>query len=313
MPTTATHLPEPSATPALGSFFAAMLRSSLLTFLLVLLATAAALAQAISGRVTDARTGQPLPFVNIGVVGKVLGTVSNEQGQYGLAFQEKLAADTVRVSYLGYRPLLLTLRQLQGQPNLLLSPAAVALAEVRVQASRRAWRDRTLGFTGNSENSTLSLEPKDLGAETGTVIYLKRKPTKVLRANFNVAYNRVGNVTLRVNLYRLDAKGRPTNEKLLRREVILRTTATHGPISVDLTPDNLLLGEDFFLSLEWVGGAGTDAAALQKGLAFSAGIGYADNDIYYRSTSQAGWERISAGAVLAGMQPKLSFYITAQD
>jgi len=288
-----------------------MLRSFLLGFFLSLLTTTAALAQAISGRVTDAKTGQALPFVNIGVVGKALGTVSNEQGQYGLAFQESLANDTVRVSYLGYQPLLLTLRQLRAQPAVMLSATAVALAEVRVQASRRAWRDRTLGFTGNSENSTLSLEPKDLGAETGTVIYLKRRPTKVLRANFNVAYNQVGNVTLRVNLYRLDAKGRPTNEKLLRREVLLHTTATHGPISVDLAPDNLLLNEDFFLSLEWVGGA--DAAALHKGLAFSAGIGYADNDIYFRSTSQASWERISAGAVLAGMQPKLSFYVTAQD
>lgn len=288
-----------------------MLRSSLLAFFWLL--TAAALAQPISGRVTDARTGQPLPFVNIGVVGKALGTVSNEQGHYGLAFQEKLAADTVRVSYLGYRPRLLTLRQLQGQPDLALSPAAVALAEVRVQGKSRAWRDRTLGFSGNSESTTAHLDAKDLGAETGTVIYLKHKTTKVLRANFNVAYNRVGNVTLRVNLYRLDAKGRPTNEKLLRREVILRTAATHGPVSVDLTPDNLLLSEDFFLSLEWVGGAGADAAALQKGLAFSAGIGYADNDIYYRATSQAGWERLSAGAVLAGMQPKLSFYISAQD
>ncbi|MGI4762115.1 MAG: carboxypeptidase-like regulatory domain-containing protein [Janthinobacterium lividum] len=288
-----------------------MLRSCLLSFFLTLLTAATALAQAISGRVTDARTGQPLPFVNIGVVGKALGTVSNEQGQYGLAFQENLANDTVRVSYLGYRPLLLTLRQLRAQPNLLLSPAAVALAEVRVQASRRAWRDRTLGFSGTSETTTLHLDAKSLGAETGTVIYLKHRPTKVLQANFNVARNQVGNVTLRVNLYRLDARGRPTNEKLLRREVLLHTTAAHGPIAVDLAPDNLLLNEDFFLSLEWVGGA--DADALQQGLVFSAGIGYADNDIYYRTTSQASWERISAGAVLAGMQPKLSFYVTAQD
>lgn len=288
-----------------------MLRTSLFTLFLTLLTTAAALAQAISGRVTDAKTGQPLPFVNIGVVGKALGTVTNEQGQYQLTFKESLAADTVRISYLGYQPRLLTLGQLQTQPNCLLTPAAVALAEVRVQASRRAWRDRTLGFSGNSETTTLHLDAKDLGAETGTVIYLKHKPTKVLKANFNVAYNRVGNVTLRVNLYRLDAKGRPTNEKLLQREVILRTAATHGPISVDLVPDNLVLTEDFFLSLEWVGGA--NAEALHEGVAFSGGIGYADNDIYYRAASQAGWERLSAGAVLAGMQPKLSFYVTAQD
>jgi len=288
-----------------------MLRSTLLTFCLLAFAAIAALAQRIGGRVTDARTGQPLPFVNIGVMGKALGTVSNEQGQYGLTFQEKLANDTVRVSYLGYQPRLLTLRQLQSQPDLALSPAAVALAEVRVQAKSRAWRDRTLGFDGSSESTTLHLDAKSLGAETGTVIYLRHRPTKVLRANFNIARNQVGTVTLRVNLYRLDAKGRPTNEKLLRREVLVRTAATHGLIAVDLTPDNLLLTEDFFLSLEWVGGA--DADALQQGLAFSAGIGYADNDIYYRPTSQASWERLSAGAVLAGMQPKLSFYISAQD
>ncbi|MDO7884953.1 carboxypeptidase-like regulatory domain-containing protein [Hymenobacter cheonanensis] len=288
-----------------------MFRSLLLASLLVLLARVSVLAQPISGRVTDANTGQALPFVNIGVVGKALGTVSNEQGQYGLVFQDKLADDTVRVSYLGYRPQLLTLRQLRARPALALSPAAVALGEVRVKGKSRGWRDRTLGFSGNSENSTLSLEPKDLGAETGTVIYLKHKPTKVLQANFNVAYNHVGTVTLRVNLYRLDAKGRPTSEKLLRREVLVRTAVAHGPLTVDLTPDDLLLTENFFLSLEWVGGA--DAAALHKGLAFSAGIGYADNDIYFRSTSQASWERISAGAALAGMQPKLSFYVTAQD
>ncbi len=288
-----------------------MLRSVLLAFCLLLSSATTALAQPISGRVTDARTGQPLPFVNIGVVGKALGTVSNEQGLYGLAFQEKLAADTVRVSYLGYRPQLLTLRQLQSQPNLALSPAAVALAEVRVQGKSRAWRARTLGFAGTSESTTLSLDAKDRGAEVGTVIYVKRKPTKVLQANFNVAYNRAGDVTLRVNLYRLDAKGRPTNEKLLRREVLVHSAVARGPIVVDLTPDNLLLSEDFFLSLEWV--AGANATTVHNGLAFSAGIGYADNDIYYRAASQASWERLSAGAVLAGMQPKLSFYVTAQD
>lgn len=288
-----------------------MLRSALLALSLLLLLATATLAQPISGRVTDAKTGQPLPFVNIGVVGKALGTVSNEQGQYGLPFQESLAADTVRVSYLGYQPRLLTLRQLRAQPAVALSPAAVALAEVRVRGKSRGWRDRTLGFSGNSTTSTLSLQPQDLGAETGVVIRLKHQPTKVLRANFNVAYNDVGLVTLRVNLYRLDAKGRPTSEKLLRREVIVRTAVSHGPISVDLTPDDLLLTEDFFLSLEWVGGA--NAAALREGLDFSGGVGYTDNDIYYRTTSQANWERLSAGAVLAGMQPKVSFYVMAQD
>jgi hypothetical protein len=279
-------------------------------FLLWLLAAPAS-AQVIKGSVTDAKTGQPLPYVNIGVVGKSLGTVSNERGQYHLTFQESLASDTVRVSYLGYQPQLLTLRQLNAQPNVGLSAAAVGLGEVLVKAKSMFQRNRMLGFTGNSENTTLSLEAKDLGAEIGTVIHLKHKPTKVLKANFNVAYNQLGNLTLRVNLYRLGADDKPTEEKLLHREVLVHTAVTKGPVTVDLALDNLILDEDFFLAIEWVSGA--NATKMHQGLAFSAGIGYANNDIYTRAASQGAWEKISAGAVLAGMQFKLGFFVAAQD
>jgi hypothetical protein len=287
-----------------------MQRLYFLVFLLVLGASSAH-AQLLKGRVSDAKTGQPLPFVNIGVVGKALGTVTNEQGQYQLTFQESLSADTVRISYLGYQALKLPLRQLSAQPNVLLSSAPVSLSEVQVSAKNAFRRARTLGFTGNSETATLTINSKDLGAEIGTVINLKHKPTKVLTTNFNVAYNRVGKFTFRVNFYRLGADGKPTDEKLLHREIVVNTEVAKGPITIDLTPDKLILDEDFFLAVEWIGGA--DAAALQKGLAFSAGLGYANNDIYYRAVSQDTWQRLSAGAVLAGMQPKLSFFVTAQD
>ena len=48
-------------------------------------------------------------------------------------------------------------------------------------------------------------------------------------------------------------------------------------------------------------------------LAFSLSVGYANNDLYVRSTSQATWERASVGAILAGMQPRISFFVTALD
>ncbi|GAB3638912.1 hypothetical protein GCM10027422_45030 [Hymenobacter arcticus] len=289
-----------------------MFRYSLLVFFWLLVVAAGA--QPITGRVTDARTGQPLPFVNIGVVGKALGTVSNEQGQYGLAFQESLANDTVRVSYLGYQPRLLTLRQLRAQPAVALTAAAVALAEVRVAGTNTLRRTRTLGFDGDSETTTLTVSnAKDLGAEIGTIIHLKHAPSRVLNVKFNVAYNHGSDFAFRVNIYRLRANGKPSDDKLLRREVVVRTTpaTSKGPIIIDLTSDKLLLDDDFFLAVEWV--AGSSAVTPHKDFAFSAGLGYANNDIYYRAVSQDAWERLSAGAVLAGMQPKVSFYATVQD
>ena len=285
-----------------------MLRFLVLIFLLI--TAAIAQAQSISGRVTDATTGQALPFVNIGVVGQALGTVSNEQGQYGLAFQEKLADDTVRVSYLGYRPLLLTLRQLRARPAVALSPAAVALAEVRVRGRTQFRRTHTLGNTGNGETSTNTLSSHDLGGQVGTVIKLSRRPTRLLSATFNIARTARGIVTFRVNIYRLDAHGRPTDTKLLTRNLLVTAPAVRGPITVDLRADQLVLDENFFLAIEMLK---WEQASSEEEFTFSAAIGYSNNEMYWRPTSQAPWERTSVGALLAGMQPKLSFYVTAED
>ena len=310
------------------------MRASFFLFLSFWLLAVAASAQPISGTVTNAATRAGLPYVNIGVVGKDLGTVSTENGAYQLGFREALAQDTVRISSVGYQTRLLTLRALQVQPNVALAPESVRLQEVQVQGKNLFRRNLTLGNTGNSETSTLSLKTEDLGAEIGTVIALKRRPTRLLTANFNVAYNKRGPITLRVNLYRLDAKGRPTETKLLARDLIVASEVTKGVISVDLTKEKLVVDEDFFLAMEWItSGApagvplaasatpmktkvyrtGAEALAAQEGLGFSISLGYANNDLYVRKTSQGAWDRATVGAVLLGMQPRISFFVTAQD
>jgi|GEM_PF-1061273 hypothetical protein len=312
-------------------------------FLLVsfwLMVTAAA-AQTFSGTITNAATQAGLPYVNIGVVGKALGTVSTEQGAYRLAFQEALANDTVRVSSIGYQTRLLTLRQLRDRPNVTLIPG-VGLQEVQVQGKSLFRRNLTLGNTTNSLTSNLNLNTKDLGAEIGTVISIKRRPTRVLTANFNVSYNKVGPLAFRVNFYRLDKRGRPTETKLLPRDIIVRSAVKTGTISVDLTNERLVVDEDFFLALEWIpntgeavsgglpaqarkftakikksvnklGGDAPTAPPQTHDLAFSLSVGYVNNDLYLRSTSQARWERVSLGARLMGLQPRISFFVTAQD
>ena len=98
----------------------------------------------------------------------------------------------MRVSYLGYRPLLLTLRQLRARPAVALSPVAVALAEVQVRGRTQFRRTHTLGNTGNGETSTNTLSSKDLGGQVGTVIKLSRRPTRLLSATFNIARTALG-------------------------------------------------------------------------------------------------------------------------
>src|SRR5690606_40313860 len=61
-------------------------------------------AQTISGQVTDQETGEALEFVNVGVLNRNIGTVTDEQGNFSLPLSPKNDADTLRISLIGYEP-----------------------------------------------------------------------------------------------------------------------------------------------------------------------------------------------------------------
>ena len=60
----------------------------------------------LQGQVVDAFTKDPLPFVNIGVLKKELGTVSNEDGFFFLEVPDVYATETLRLSMIGFDTLL---------------------------------------------------------------------------------------------------------------------------------------------------------------------------------------------------------------
>ena len=64
---------------------------------LLLSCSLSVIAQKISGIVTDARTGEPLPYVNVYYKGE-RAVQTNEQGQYSLPFKTK----ELTFSYVGY-------------------------------------------------------------------------------------------------------------------------------------------------------------------------------------------------------------------
>jgi hypothetical protein len=56
----------------------------------------------ITGLILDAETSEPLPFATIALKNKGRGTVSNNNGEFGLKITSDFANDTLSVSYLGY-------------------------------------------------------------------------------------------------------------------------------------------------------------------------------------------------------------------
>ncbi len=57
----------------------------------------------VTGLVTDANTGEPIPFASVSLVGRRSGTVTDEKGRYALV--AKILTDSLAVSSLGYKVL----------------------------------------------------------------------------------------------------------------------------------------------------------------------------------------------------------------
>jgi hypothetical protein len=88
----------------------------------------------IKGRVTDATTGDPIPFANIGVRATAAGTTTNFDGIYELTFTPP--ADSIVVTYVGYtsKARAIVPNVAQQVIDVQLSPGATQLREVRIFA-----------------------------------------------------------------------------------------------------------------------------------------------------------------------------------
>ncbi|HZF67281.1 MAG TPA: SusC/RagA family TonB-linked outer membrane protein, partial [Gemmatirosa sp.] len=124
---------------------------------LVLGQTAPATSGIITGRVTDAASGQPLPAAQVTLVGTTRGAASGDDGRYRLAGVPP-GTYQVRVLRIGYqavtRPVTMTAGQTQTL-DVALSPTAVNLDQVVVTATGDAVRRREQG------NSVSTIQPNN--------------------------------------------------------------------------------------------------------------------------------------------------------
>jgi len=65
----------------------------------------------IEGTITDAESGEPLPFATIGIMSKGRGTITNGAGEFGLKITRECLDDSLKVSYLGYYDRQIPVRQ----------------------------------------------------------------------------------------------------------------------------------------------------------------------------------------------------------
>ncbi len=89
----------------------------------------------IEGRILDLETKMNLPFVNIGIKSKSIGTISNENGGFLLKVKRSMLNDTIAFSYMGYKSNYIVIKDYIPNSDIYLEPNVIPLQEVVIRST----------------------------------------------------------------------------------------------------------------------------------------------------------------------------------
>ena len=88
----------------------------------------------ITGVIRDSETGEYLPFATIGIINKGRGTVTNNNGEFGLKITRDCINDTLTVSYLGYFNRLIPVKQgINRNLNIKMTREYISIPEIIIR------------------------------------------------------------------------------------------------------------------------------------------------------------------------------------
>ena len=219
-------------------------------------------ATVIRGVVLDEVLNQPLGFANITVPEARLHTQANSEGKFELRIPAWYKQGSMQITTLGYEPRTIALAGLiqeneKGTLKIYLKPAYKGLREVEISAASRKWKEKKIGFNIDKgtrfhhQFSPLDTVVKNAGHEIGNRFELKKYPAHLQSISFGLAGS--GNVKAIIGLNIYTLKNNLPDKRLLPKEIVLRIPPHHtGWITVDLAKYNVILKEDFAVSIEWL-------------------------------------------------------------
>lgn len=244
--------------------------------------------QNVVGIIRNAETGENIPFVNIGILEREKGTVSDASGKFSLAIPLEFTNDSIRISAIGYKTQTFIIgdfiRSIQQDSVVELNEDVVELSAVIVTPNNL--KVKVLGNTKQSKIMRGGFRNAELGNEIGLKIKIKKSPTFITAFHTNITSNTGQKLKFRLNFYSIE-KGLPA-EKLIHQNILFQIDSKEGDFTLDLTQYNIKVEEDFFLTMELIENTGF----AESEVFFSAGL--FGKGTVTRLTSQAKWEKLGS-------------------
>ena len=207
--------------------------------------------QIITGKIIDISTGEPLMYVNVGVIGQPRGTITNEAGIFELEINGLPDDATIRFSMIGYIAQTYSIRQLSNNNGgtIEFESASIPLSEVvikpgilrKIGATKRAQWQYCCGWGGDKRGK---------GHEIGMKIELGELPVLVKSLHIHIEKQSFDTCLLRLHVR--DILNELPGNELLTQNIYIPITKKSGWVEIDLSKYQLVFQGNIILSLEWV-------------------------------------------------------------
>ena len=202
----------------------------------------------IKGKCID-EFGKAIPYVNISIKGKPIGTVSNMKGYFSFENSSIKENDSLIFSHLNFEKKIIGISlkinkiQLESQVE--------SLEEITVSNKKRKSKEKIVGTKTKSGNVVLYFTSKNLGTEIGKIIKVrKNKVYELKNIQFNITDFGYNSATFRINFYNI-TDGNIDLVKTNGTDNILKITKK-GMVKFDLSNQYLTFENDFLASIEWI-------------------------------------------------------------
>jgi hypothetical protein len=256
-----------------------------LTFFLLLALHLSSFGQKWQGKVIDANTKAELPYANIGIKGKSIGGIANENGNFNIDIAKAAPTDSFVVSYLGYEAkyYLLNTLQLNVPYEIALTPQSVVLSEVVVYNKREKFvlgnNKKGRKYTGWGQNES------GIGRLRGLIVEPADRPIKATEFMMHINENTFDEVKFRLNILRPNDRGEAP-ESLLNENVFFSTSVQNGWVRVNVEAYNIVISKPTIVAVEWVNAVGKPRAVGQSSHLLTISLTNKSGYFYIRESPQ---------------------------
>lgn len=242
----------------------------------------------MNGTIIDAENQKPIEFVNIGILNKNQGTITNPMGEFTLSIPKKFETDSITVSHINYYSVNLLAKNFSNQ-IIALEPKTTELSEVVVSNKKR--KNKKIGVKSYSRLLSMRVISKNNDiVEAAQRINIPNKEIKVNAVNFAIRkWSEVKGVKVRINFYKnLDDT---PHAKIVLKNIVsdLPEQTDSDWIRIDLSENDIYISKDFFVGIEFIPNF-EKPTIVDLGGILTKGKGY------YRENSLGSWTKLNGGA-----------------